>query len=200
MFRAEPWGRAFINGISTAEGAESRRGKESVIKPEEALEAFKVYCRAGLKVPGELSGLNDALRFGKAIDGALASGAEGAATAASAATAAQFAETFFLLMVKKGHFRQFQKITREIEKRIDEKNGVVRSVLETPFDCTGKDGDAFVDSVKNIMAKKVNAKKMEIERRLAPDLIAGVRIRTGGKLYDGSLKTRLEQMTRDIGR
>jgi hypothetical protein len=183
MFRAEPWGRAFIAGCG-----------EARVSCEDAYAALRVYCRAGLKVPGELSGLNDALRFGKAIDGALTSGAAGAATAA------QFAETFFLLMVKKGHFRQFQKITREIEKRIDEKNGVVRSVLETPFDCTGKDGDAFVDSVKSIMAKKVNAKKMEIERRLAPDLIAGVRIRTGGKLYDGSLKTRLEQMTRDIGR
>jgi ATP synthase F1 delta subunit len=190
MFRAEPWARAFMNGLETTDHTEVHGREKTAVNPEDALGAFRAYCLAGLSVPGELSGFADAKRFEAYIDDARNKCGDSAA--------ALYAEKFFLLMVKKGHFHQYKKIAREIEILINEKNGIAEADMEAPFDCAGKDGEDFLGEVESILKKKIGAKKVAVRTRLVPDLIAGVRIRVGGRIFDGSLKTRLQRMTEEL--
>jgi hypothetical protein len=186
MFRAEPWAEAFLRVIPAPQ-------------TEEALDILRVYCRAGLLVPGELSGLGDAERFCRIIDTAWKKcGAPAGGTAVDggpdAGKAAELAGNFFLLMVRKGCFHQYKKITVQIQKCINERKGIAEAVLEVPFE---PDAD-FIETVKNHLLKKTGAKEIHITPHLVPALIGGLRIRMNGVLFDGSLDARLKRMTADL--
>jgi F-type H+-transporting ATPase subunit delta len=177
MFRAEPWAEAFLRAVAPPDGAE-------------ALEVLRVYCIAGLLVPGELSGLGDAERFCRIIDSARKKcGAD-----TPSADIALIARNFFLLMVRKGCFHQYKKITVQIQKLINARKGIAEAVLETPFEPDA----GFIDAVKNDLLKKTGAKEIHIIPRLVPALIGGLRIRMDGVLFDGSLEARLKRMAADL--
>ncbi|MDR2767847.1 MAG: F0F1 ATP synthase subunit delta [Treponema sp.] len=178
MFTPEPWARAFL------------RAMPSKTAEDDALEILALYCRAGLMVPGEITGLNDARRFAGIIDRSLEK-----AGSPDVLDAAQYARNFFLLMIRKGCLYQYKKITARIRKIIDEKRGTVQAVLEAPFEPDA----GFIESVQQRLLEKTKARKIELDFCLSPELIGGFRIRMGSVLLDGSLKARLAKMAFDFG-
>ncbi|RAS73066.1 F0F1 ATP synthase subunit delta [Priestia endophytica] len=49
-------------------------------------------------------------------------------------------------------------------------------------------------SLSNTFSKKVNKKSLHIENIVDPSLIGGVKLRIGNRIYDGSVKGRLERV------
>jgi F-type H+-transporting ATPase subunit delta len=182
MFSAESWARAFIQAFPNAEGAEDAGQLEA------ALESLRAYCHAGLLIPGELSGLNDAARAARLVDTALEK------AGMDADTAALYARRFFLLMVRKGSFGHYKKIVTRIKKLINEKKGLVEAALETPFEAD----EGFLEQVRQYLLEKTKAREIKIKARTVPELIGGLRFRIGSVLFDGSLKTRLEKMAANL--
>ncbi|MCR9246941.1 MAG: ATP synthase F1 subunit delta [bacterium] len=70
-----------------------------------------------------------------------------------------------------------------------EHKGEVEGVLESPHAID----DAQLQEV-TAMAAKLCGKKVTLTVRENPDLLGGVRLRVGNVLYDGSLKSALEQL------
>jgi F-type H+-transporting ATPase subunit delta len=176
MFSPEPWARAFLRGLAAEES-------------ESAFEVLKLYCHAGLMIPGEVTGLNGARRFAPIIDRALKQ------AGLTGVRAAAYARNFFLLMIRRGCLYQYKKIVARIQNNIDQNNGTVRAALETPFEAEPE----FIELVKQSLLKKTNARDIRLRSCLFPELVGGFRIRMGSVLLDGSLSTRLAKMASDLG-
>jgi F0F1-type ATP synthase delta subunit len=196
MFSAEPWARAFTGAFPLPDGQTGDSRQTAAL--EESLDILRAYCRAALSVPGKLSGLNGAERIAPLISAALAkaglAASSGEAGADNRKTAAAYARNFFLLMVQKGRFQQYQAIVNLIQKLINKKKGRVEVILEAPFE-----GDpAFLESVRQSLLQKIPAREITVKPRLVPGLVGGIRLLAGGVLFDGSLRARMEQMTADL--
>ncbi|MCL1928979.1 MAG: F0F1 ATP synthase subunit delta [Treponema sp.] len=192
MFRPEPWAEAFVKAAGTPLGA------------KDALEYLKVFCRAALALPGDLSGKNDADRLGKIIKAALArtgfaaeSCAEnqGGSAGEVLKDTIELAERFVQLMLRKKCFHRYKGIIREIEKIIHKKMGIEEVFVEAAVDL----GEDLVTVLKEKAKQLSGAKDIIFSIRLIPDLIGGFRIRWGSMLFDGSIKGQLQKMTADLG-
>ncbi|MDR2211510.1 MAG: F0F1 ATP synthase subunit delta [Spirochaetaceae bacterium] len=175
MFRAKSWADAFV-GFTGETGAGP------------ALEFLRLLCRSALSLPGYLSGQADADRLRNRIDRALKRAGEesGAALAAG---------SFLLLMIRRNRLAHYKVILKEIENRIDRDRGMAELFLEIPF----QPGEEFIALVKERALPLAGVQDLHIRVRLMPELIGGLRLRLGSRIFDGSLKTRLEQMTQDLG-
>jgi F-type H+-transporting ATPase subunit delta len=178
MFRAESWAEAFTASAEKT-GADG----------EKALEYLKVFCRAALSAPGDLSGLNDAERLGTFIDAALdKTGLAGGDT--------RLALRFTLLMIRKNVFRRYRAVIRGIEKNINRKKGLVELVCET----ASPPEEKLLSLVREKALALTGAREIKTENRVIPELIGGIRLRIGSRLFDGSLKTRLRLMASELGK
>ncbi|MDR2314412.1 MAG: F0F1 ATP synthase subunit delta [Spirochaetaceae bacterium] len=175
MFRAEGWADAFA-GFAGKTGA------------EEALEFLRTLCRAVLSLPGYVSGQTDADALGGLIDRALERAGEKTAPALAA-------RAFLLLMIRRNRFIHYKAILREIEKRINRDKGLVELFLDIPF----QPGEALIEGVKQRALYLTGGKDPRLKIQIMPELIGGFRLRLGSRVFDGSLKTRLQQMAGDLG-
>jgi len=178
-FRPEPWAETFIKAAGTPSVA------------EEALEELKVFCRAALALPGDLSGKNDADRLGRSITAALARFDGIDAGSVSAVLAVRFVQQ----ILRKGCFHQYKKIIRRIQKDINKKKGIEEMVMETAAEPAGEFLTGLTEKAKTI----TGAREVQLTVRLIPELIGGFRLRWGSLLFDGSVKRRLQKMAEDLG-
>ncbi|MDR1930004.1 MAG: F0F1 ATP synthase subunit delta [Treponema sp.] len=170
MFSPRVWARAFLAGSPN---------------PEDAclsLEVLRVYIHCALALPGYISGRDGAdrldLHIGRAAGAGFISEPE------------ERARRFLGLMVRKGCLRYHGRITAEIEKTINRSRGLVQVFLESAFD----PGGALLDSVRKKIREQAGAREVEIKTHTDPGLIGGLRLRIGGVLFDGSVKTGLQKM------
>ena len=192
MFRPEPWAEAFVKTAGTP------------LSAKDALDYLKVFCRAALALPGDLSGKNDADRLGRSIRAALARTEliaegcgenQGSATGEANNDTIVLAERFVLLMLKKKCFHHYKRIIREIEKTIHKQMGIEEVFVEAAVDL----GEELMATLKEKAKQLSGAKDVVFSIRLIPDLIGGFRIRWGSMLFDGSIKGQLRKMTVDLG-
>ena len=188
MYKPESWAEAFVNTAGTAGMA------------EEALEILKVFCRAALRAPGYLSGTNDANRFGKTIQNALIKcskqKAENSIQSADPQSkqSLELAERFILLMLQKKCFKQYKEIINRIEKRINGLNGIEEVTVESPVKMDG----SFIADIKEKAKYLTGAKAVKISVHLVPELIGGLRIRFGSRVFDGTIKHALYTMATNL--
>ncbi|MDR2471909.1 MAG: F0F1 ATP synthase subunit delta [Treponema sp.] len=188
MFRAESWAEAFT-ASAAALGAERGLSPADVSAlAETSLEYLRVFCRAALALPGDLSGRNDADRLGAAISAALE-------RSESAPEAAEHARRFIQLILRRGCFHRSRRIILAVEKRLDRTRGRVEAVVEAASEPDGALRSALEDRAKAL----TGAGEVKLRIRIRPELIGGLRLRLGSLLFDGSLKTKLRRMEADLG-
>ena len=178
MFRAENWALAFTNAAKTSLAA------------EEALQYLKVFCSIALSLPGDLSGKNDADRFGKCIHTA---GIKYFTNNAKEHSSENFilAERFIQLILQKGCFNHYKKIIRSIETKIDREKGIEEVIVEVPVEIDRE----FIKNLEEKAKIITGANEIKLTQRLMPELIGGLRLRWRSMLYDGSIRRALEMMT-----
>jgi len=196
MFRSKPWAEAFIR-VANDSNAVNGTGADCAVA-ENALEYLRVFCHAVLLLPGDLSGRNDAYRIDRSIQAALARENQTEEQAEQSVTEQQaitLAERFVQLMIRKGCFKRYKEILREIEKIIYKQKGIEEVIIEA----AAEPEEQLLTAVKENARHITKAKEVKLTVRLIPDLIGGLRLRWGSRVFDGSVQYRLKKLAGAIG-
>ena len=94
-----------------------------------------------------------------------------------------------LLLNDRRRLRALPAIAQRLRETSDQKKGVLRAevVSAAPL------GDAYLERLR-AQLEKMTGKKVVVDKREDPTLIAGVVARIGDTVYDGSLRARLTQL------
>jgi F0F1-type ATP synthase delta subunit len=183
MFRAENWADAFMESAAA-----------SAVNAEEALEYLKLFCRSALFLPGDLSGRNDADRFGSSINAALKK--TGLDAAGVIKSPADLARRMVTLLIRKNCFSRYRNIILKIEKCINKQKGLTELIVESVTELEGE----FLRVIQKKAVEMTGAKEIKVKNLLVPELIGGLRIRVGSRLFDASFKTQLHMMAADLSK
>lgn len=98
--------------------------------------------------------------------------------------------TFLGLLVEKGRITQLPQIAENYRRFADELSGIVRATLTSAHTLDDKTNETIRD-----MLEKQTGKEIVLNRKVDKGLIGGVKAEMGGKLFDGSVKTQLKQIS-----
>jgi len=98
-------------------------------------------------------------------------------------------KNFLLLLLDRERVPYVPAIARELRAMVDERAGRVRAMVTSARPLAG-------EHVSSIQAglEKASGKKVILEKKEDPTLIGGVVAKVGDVVYDGSVRTQLEQM------
>jgi len=109
------------------------------------------------------------------------------------AGASKTMRSFLMLLLDRGRTGYLVAIAREYQAMADDHAGRIRAEVATaaPLD------PASVTRLKTSLEKKTG-KKVILEQKTDADLIAGTVTKIGSMVYDGSIRTRLQQMRQTL--
>jgi F-type H+-transporting ATPase subunit delta len=99
------------------------------------------------------------------------------------------AKNTLLLLGDRRRMRALPGIAKLLREMSDKKKGVLRAEVITASALS----DAYYQKLQ-AQLEKMTGQKVVVDRREDPTIIAGVITRIGDTLYDGSLRTRLDEM------
>ena len=99
------------------------------------------------------------------------------------------ARNFIQLLVRNGRLEVLPEIRHLFEKRKAEDDGVVEASISSAFPLEG----AQLDQIVSLLAKRYG-KKISPAVAVNPDLIGGIMISVGDKVWDTSVRGRLQDM------
>lgn len=94
---------------------------------------------------------------------------------------------FVVLVIEKGRERFFRRMAEEFQLRLDTQRNVVRVDVESAIQLDESARESVLKTMETKTGKSVISSFSE-----TPDLLGGVRVTLGDKVFDGSLKTQLE--------
>lgn len=97
------------------------------------------------------------------------------------------------LLLTKSSLSMLTDIADEYQLLIDSHKGVVRAEVITAIPLDDEDKLKLSQRLGNIVGKKVI-----LEPEVDPDIIGGVIVRVGGKLLDGSIRSKLAALKREL--
>ncbi len=97
------------------------------------------------------------------------------------------------LLVTKGRFRDADEIAGEYQRLLDSYRGIERATVTTAIPLDDEDRLKLEERLAAIVDKKV-----VIKSEIDPGVIGGIVARIGGKLLDGSTRSRLEALKREL--
>jgi F-type H+-transporting ATPase subunit delta len=101
--------------------------------------------------------------------------------------------SFLLLLVDRNRIELLPHIAREYQGLADAHAGRVRAEVASAEPLAGES----LSRLKRALEQKTG-KQVVLEQRTDPELIAGMVTRVGSIIYDGSIRTRLEQLRRTL--
>ena len=99
------------------------------------------------------------------------------------------ARNFIQLLVRNGRLSVLDNVVRQYESLKAEDGGVVSAVIQSAFDLD----EAQVKAIADILSKKLD-KKISPSVAVDPNLIGGVKVHVGDKVWDASVRGRLQHM------
>ena len=102
---------------------------------------------------------------------------------------------FLRLLVERGRIQHLKHMVDAFQQLMDEEMGVVRAVVTTavPFP------DDLKDSLAEALAKAAG-KKVALELEEDPSIIGGIIAQVGDVVWDGSIRSQLQDIKESIGR
>ncbi|MEX0763099.1 MAG: ATP synthase F1 subunit delta [Dehalococcoidia bacterium] len=97
------------------------------------------------------------------------------------------------LLVLHGRIRVFPGIVEHFGELADEKNGIARAEVVTAVPLDDARRDRVISDLSDMVGKKV-----EIVERVDPGILGGIVARVGDRLIDGSVRTRLRSLRREL--
>lgn len=98
-------------------------------------------------------------------------------------------KNFLGLLLEKDRLQYLNQIDADFRKLADEMSGVLRAKIHSATDLAKDQLDAIRTGMETQTGKKV-----ELTIELNPELIGGIQVEIGGKLFDGSLTTQLKRI------
>lgn len=101
---------------------------------------------------------------------------------------------FMTIVIKKDRFVEMEEIFRYFISRVKEYKGIGVAYVTTPFALD----EIKKASVKERLLATTSYKKMEIHYNVDGELIGGMVIRIGDRVVDSSVRTKLEELKRQL--
>ena len=97
------------------------------------------------------------------------------------------------LLISRGSIRLLGKIAAEYSKALDEEHGVISGNVITAVPLDEEEKKKISENIGGLINKTV-----ELESAVEPDILGGVVVRVGGKLLDGSTRSKLSALKRQL--
>jgi F-type H+-transporting ATPase subunit delta len=175
MFHEDRWASAFINVLGENAGG--------------GLACLRALAPPLKAVPGALFGRDAAAKLEK-----LLRSAADQAGGFSQDKPLEYAIRFISLLVEKNYFKYIDPVLRKIEKKLDDKMGILDITAESAFPMDS----GFEENLRRMIKERTGAAGIKMRTRLVPELLGGYRLRIGGFSVDASLKGQLEKMAKDL--
>ncbi len=94
-----------------------------------------------------------------------------------------------LLLIDRRRTKTLPYVARYLRELTDVRKGIVRAEVTTAVTL----GDAYYERLRTQL-EKMTGKKVVVDKRTDPALVAGVVTRIGDRVFDGSLRTRLQAL------
>lgn len=100
---------------------------------------------------------------------------------------------FLKVLLQNGRLSEIAEINERFAEVLEERSGVVSAVVASARELPADEKSSVEKSLGDLTGKKVSV-RYEID----PDLIGGVVTRIGSTVYDGSVKTKLENLKEQL--
>jgi len=104
------------------------------------------------------------------------------------------ARNLAMLLLQRGRLDLLPEIARIYGEMLDTRNGVVRARVTTAVPLSDADRDAVTERLRQI----TDARDIRLETAVDPAIIGGLVARVGDQLIDGSTRSRLIQLRREL--
>jgi F-type H+-transporting ATPase subunit delta len=94
-----------------------------------------------------------------------------------------------LLLIDRRRTKTLPYIARYLRELADARKGIVRAEVTTAVAL----GEAYYERLRTQL-ERMTGKKVVVDKRTDPALVAGVVTRIGDRIFDGSLRTRLQSL------
>ncbi len=98
-----------------------------------------------------------------------------------------------LLLISRSAVGIIGEIAAEYKRRLDEHRGTKTAEIITAVPIDDKEKEKLAAKLGELVAAKV-----EITSQVAPDILGGVVVRVGGKLLDGSTRSKLSALKKEL--
>ena len=98
-------------------------------------------------------------------------------------------QDFLGLLLEKDRLQYLIQIDNDFRKLADDMSGTLRATIHSATELAKGQLDAIRKSLEQQTGKKV-----ELKVDIKPELIGGIQVEIGGKLFDGSLTTQLQRI------
>ncbi len=100
------------------------------------------------------------------------------------------------LLIDKRRIESILLTEKEFAAMADERRGIVEAIAESAVELTNDELSALVAKLSELTGKKI-----EINTKVNPELIGGVKVRIGDRVFDSTLKGHLDKVREEmIGR
>lgn len=106
----------------------------------------------------------------------------------------QYVVNTLLLLIDRHREEELVAVADEFIELANEERGIAEAEVYTTRLLTEDERKAF----SSIFAAKVGKKALRIENIVDTDLLGGVRLRIGNRIYDGSLRGKLDRLERKL--
>jgi len=100
---------------------------------------------------------------------------------------------FLLLLVEKGRLGRFGGIYRDFRAKYYDKFGIAPVIVTSAFPLTPEQRDKI-----SVKMKQFTGKDVELTEETDKNLIGGITVEYGGTRLDGSVRTRLDNLKKEI--
>ncbi|WP_031406663.1 F0F1 ATP synthase subunit delta [Geobacillus vulcani] len=99
-----------------------------------------------------------------------------------------------LLLLERHRFGLVPELAEQFLALVDDARGIAKAVAYSARPLT----DEELRALSDVFAQKVGKQTLEIENIIDPELIGGVKLRIGNRIYDGSVSGQLERIRRQL--
>ncbi len=101
---------------------------------------------------------------------------------------------FLKLLIQENRFNLFDQILTGFEKLYNQENGIYRAHVTVANKMKKKQEDMLKKHLKD----SLNAREIELETTIDPDILGGIRVMLGSVLIDGTIKNKLEAIAQKM--
>ncbi len=108
--------------------------------------------------------------------------------------AGPLATNLVCFLALKGRLHIFRQMVEEFERLVDAYHGIEHAEITSPFPIDEAERKALAERLAGVLGKK----QVVLETKVNKSILGGVVVRIGDKLIDGSSRTRLDNLKRNL--
>ena len=105
----------------------------------------------------------------------------------------QYVLTFLKLLVQSRRIRYIDDIVKSYIKLSNQYLGIEEGMIYTPYELT----DQQIQDIEKAISQKEN-KKVTLKVSIDPSLLGGIKVQISNRIYDGTIKNKVEMLKKEL--